>query len=63
MVKTKRFVYDAVTHTTNMEEIEFIPPPSYLPKGIDFNKLKKILLGKRIIKKTSEIEPDYALQK
>jgi hypothetical protein len=58
MVETKRLVYDAVTHTTNTEEIEFIPPPSDFPKGIDFNKLKKMLLKKGIINKNSEIETD-----
>jgi len=54
----KRIVYNAKTGKLREEEFEFTPPPPTVVygKGLDIEKLKKVLLEKGIIGDASEIE-------
>jgi len=57
MVKARRIVYDVKTGKKKIEEFEYIPPPSIpIPKGLNIEKLKEVLLKKKIIADKSEIE-------
>ena len=58
MVKTTRIVCDAKTGKQWTEEIDLPPqtPSPPMPKGIDLEKLKVVLLKRRIIRDASEIE-------
>lgn len=59
MVKARRIVVDVRTGEQRVEIFDHTTiPMEPQPKGIDFEKLKKVLLTKKIISELSEIEPD-----
>ena len=56
-MKAKRIVFDAKTKEQKIEEFDFVEQPSPPPKkGVDLEKLKMVLLKKRVILKKEEIE-------
>jgi len=56
MVRTKKVIHNIKTGEVKEEEFEFIPTTFVIEKGLDFAKLKKILVEKGIITSESEIE-------
>lgn len=57
--KAKRLVIDIKTKKQHIEEFEFTPAELVPePVGVDMEKLKKVLLDKKIIKNVKEIEPE-----